>query len=50
MYQNNTDLTKGWDGKVEDKVQPIGSYIYKFKAIDGEGTPLNYQGNFTLVR
>ncbi len=50
VYQNNTDLTKGWDGKVEDKVQPIGSYIYKFKAIDGEGTPLNYQGNFTLVR
>ncbi len=50
VYQNNTDITKGWDGTFEDKLQPIGSYIYKFNAIDGEGTSLNYQGNFTLVR
>ena len=50
VYQNNSDITKGWDGTFEAKIQPIGSYIYTFNALDGEGTSLNYQGNFTLVR
>lgn len=50
IYENNTDISKGWDGTFENEIQPMGSYVYRFNAVDGLGTKLNYQGNLTLVR
>lgn len=50
VYQNNSDLTKGWDGTFNNQIQPMGSYVYQFIATDGIGQAFNYQGNFTLVR
>ncbi len=50
IYENSSDVTKGWNGTFEEKEQPMGSYIYYFTATDGTGADFVYQGNVTLVR
>lgn len=41
---------RGWDGKVNDKPQPTGVYVYMIKVSFANGTNENYQGNVTLLR
>lgn len=41
---------RGWDGKFNDKNQPMGVYIYQIKADLKNGKSEDYTGNVTLVR
>ena len=50
VYDNETPDT-GWDGKFNDKPQPIEAYFYSIKVafLNGESAG-EFQGNVTLVR
>lgn len=41
---------RGWDGKYNGKLQPMGVYVYVIEAEFINGVRKNYQGNVTLVR
>jgi len=41
---------RGWDGKFNDKDQPVGVYIYQISASFKDGTNENFTGNVTLLR
>ncbi len=45
----NTD-GRGWDGKFNEKVQPMGVYIYQIHVVLKNGRTEDYTGNVTLVR
>lgn len=40
----------GWDGKFNNTDQPMGTYVWKLKAIDYEGNTLIKSGTITLIR
>ncbi|MEZ5015607.1 MAG: gliding motility-associated C-terminal domain-containing protein [Flavipsychrobacter sp.] len=44
------DINEGWDGRFNDKPQPMGVYIYTVDGISPTGRAINKQGNVTLVR
>ena len=51
VYSNSSsDLSQGWNGKVNGEVQPIGVYIYWITGNFVSGKPFSLQGNVTLVR
>lgn len=41
---------RGWDGRFNDKDQPMGVYIYQIRAVLKNGQVEEYSGNVTLVR
>jgi gliding motility-associated-like protein len=41
---------RGWDGKFNEKEQPMGVYIYQIHAVMKNGKIEDYNGNVTLVR
>ncbi len=41
---------KGWDGKLNEKAQDAGVYIYLIEAAYANGISERYQGNVTLIR
>ncbi len=41
---------RGWDGKFNDKDQPMGVYIYQIHAVLKNGRAEDYEGNVTLMR
>jgi len=41
---------RGWDGRFNDKVQPMGVYIYTIRTVLKNGRTEEYTGNVTLVR
>ncbi len=45
-----TDIREGWDGRLRDKEQPQGVYVYFIEAISPGGKVLYKQGNITLLR
>lgn len=45
----NTD-GRGWDGKFNEKEQPMGVYIYQIHVVLKNGRTEDYTGNVTLVR
>lgn len=45
-----TDVDKGWDGRYNDKEQPMGVYIYSIDATTNTGKPFRKDGNLTLIR
>lgn len=50
VFETNSLNGRGWDGKLNDKEQPGGVYIYVIKAGFSNGYSENYQGNVTLLR
>lgn len=46
----SADFTKGWDGKLENEEQPIGSFVYVLNYTDMNGQDFFDKGNFILVR
>eukprot|EP01012_Entosiphon_sulcatum_P041173 TRINITY_DN54987_c0_g1_i1.p1 TRINITY_DN54987_c0_g1~~TRINITY_DN54987_c0_g1_i1.p1 ORF type:complete len:790 (-),score=37.51 TRINITY_DN54987_c0_g1_i1:33-2402(-) len=50
LFETNSINGRGWDGKVNDKEQPTGVYVYLIKATFANGYSENYQGNVTLLR
>ena len=47
---NTTDINDGWDGRFNDKPQPLGTYVYVIEAVTSTGKRFYKQGNVTLVR
>jgi gliding motility-associated-like protein len=45
-----TDINKGWNGQLNGKPQPLGSYVYVIDAVTNLGTKIHKQGNVTLIR
>lgn len=45
-----TDIDKGWDGRFNEKEQPMGVYIYSIDATTSTGKPFRKDGNITLLR
>jgi gliding motility-associated-like protein len=45
-----TDINKGWDGRFNGTVQPIGVYVYVIDAQTSTGKRFYKQGNVTLIR
>lgn len=45
-----SDINKGWDGKYNNELQPMGVYIYTVEAVTASGRTVTKQGNMTLVR
>jgi len=45
---NNPDM--GWNGKIGNEDQEMGTYVYQLSATGGSGVTVQLQGNITLVR
>lgn len=45
-----TNIDKGWNGRFNEKEQPVGVYIYSIEATTSTGKPFRKDGNLTLVR
>lgn len=50
VFETNALDGRGWDGKVNDKDQPVGVYIYLIEVSFGNNATERYQGNVTLLR
>ncbi len=46
----SSDPNAGWDGQIDGRQAPVGSYIYKLKVITFRGSAINSQGYFSLIR
>jgi gliding motility-associated-like protein len=45
-----TDISKGWNGQLNGKPQPMGAYVYVIDAVSSTGKRFYKQGNVTLIR
>lgn len=50
VFESASANGRGWDGKFNDKNQPMGVYIYQINAVMKNGRTENYSGNVTLMR
>lgn len=50
VFETYTVNGRGWDGKFNDKEQPMGVYIYQMTVSYTNGKTENYTGNVTLIR
>lgn len=50
MFETSNANGRGWDGKFNEKDQPMGVYIYQIKAVMKNGRSEDYTGNITLIR
>lgn len=50
VFATNSAGGRGWDGRFNNKEQPVGVYIYLIKAGFKNGATETYQGNVTLLR
>ncbi len=50
VFETTTLNGAGWDGKFNDKDQPVGVYVYKMDATFKDGQKETHQGNVTLLR
>ncbi|WP_198666737.1 gliding motility-associated C-terminal domain-containing protein [Taibaiella helva] len=50
VFETTSINGRGWDGKFNEKDQPMGVYIYQIKAVLKNGRTEEYNGNVTLVR
>lgn len=50
VFETSSINGRGWDGKLNDKDQPTGVYIYMIEATFLNNTYEKYQGNITLLR
>jgi gliding motility-associated-like protein len=46
----SSDINKGWDGRFNGSIQPMGTYVYQLDAQDPSGKHLTKVGNVTLLR
>ncbi len=47
---STNDIEEGWNGRFNDKPQPLGTYVYVIEAFTSTGKRFYKQGNVTLVR
>jgi gliding motility-associated-like protein len=50
VFETTKPNGRGWDGKFNEKDQPMGVYIYQIRAVMKNGRIEEYNGNVTLVR
>lgn len=50
VFETTNISGRGWDGKFNDKDQPVGVYIYQIRAVMKNGRIEEYTGNVTLIR
>ena len=50
IYESSTLNGRGWDGKFNDKDQPVGVYVYIIDVSFDNGVKEHYTGNVTLLR
>jgi len=50
VFETTSINGRGWDGRFNDKDQPMGVYIYQMRAVMKNGKVEEYSGNVTLVR
>ncbi|MBL7771758.1 MAG: gliding motility-associated C-terminal domain-containing protein [Chitinophagaceae bacterium] len=50
IYSTTATDGRGWDGKFNGKLQPMGTYVYLVDVIFDNFVKKNYQGNVTLIR
>lgn len=50
VFETQNPSGRGWDGKFNDKTQPVGVYIYAIKVVMKNERMEEYTGNVTLLR
>lgn len=50
VFQTTQIYGRGWDGKFNDREQPLGVYLYSIEVAIDDGKPEEYRGNVTLIR
>lgn len=50
VFETQNTSGRGWDGKFNDKDQPVGVYIYNIKVVMKNMRTEEYTGNVTLLR
>lgn len=50
VFETTSRNGRGWDGRLNDKDQPVGVYIYMIDVIYKNGRTESYKGNLTLLR
>lgn len=50
VFEANRVDGRGWDGRFNGKVQPMGVYLYRIEANFSNGRQEKYKGNVTLIR
>lgn len=50
LFETTNLNGRGWDGRFNDKVQPMGVYLYRIDADFSNGRKEAYKGNLTLLR
>lgn len=50
IFETSNPNGRGWDGKFNDKEQPMGVYIYTIKVVMKNGVIEDYTGNVTLLK
>lgn len=49
LFESNNPAT-GWDGKLNNQLQPVDTYVWMAEAVDNSGNWINMQGTVTLLR
>lgn len=44
------DVNEGWDGRFNNRPQPLGTYVYIIEAVSSTGNRIAKSGNVTLIR
>ncbi|MDH5296446.1 MAG: gliding motility-associated C-terminal domain-containing protein [Nitrospirota bacterium] len=50
VYETDTQMNSGWDGRFSGAPSPIGAYFFQFSAIDKTGSTVTRKGSITLMR
>jgi gliding motility-associated-like protein len=50
VFETTSTTGRGWDGRFNDKEQPMGVYIYNITVKYKNGRDEKYTGNVTLIR
>ncbi len=50
IFKTNSINGRGWDGRYDGKLQPLGTYVYLIEAAWDNNYKNTFQGNFTLIR
>src|SRR5690606_24262700 len=48
VFETNRPNGRGWDGRLNGEVQPMGVYLYRIEADFSNGRQEQYSGNVTL--
>ncbi len=50
MFKTEAANGRGWDGRFNEKEQPVGVYVYQIQVTLKNGRSEHYEGNVTLIR